>query len=135
MIDPMSAQYLRRDVNGDGKIETFCNFWFADDCSVDGIPMPRKTANEQGAWLASPDGWHAGWLEVHAVGAKAAADRGERVAAVWVNTHGPHGHIARLVPNPTGEDINIAQAGSTNFARGPLAAGFGSRPVRFFTHK
>jgi hypothetical protein len=55
------------------------------------------------------------------------------VLAAWQNPDG-HGHIAVVVPAGPGEGVQVAQAGAVCFGRGPLARGFGERPVRFFIH-
>jgi hypothetical protein len=130
-VDPMSAKYLRRDVNGDGREDTFCNVFAADVCSMAGVALPMTLADKQIAWLDSEDARSRGWMRVDAVDAKRASTAGALTLATWANMKG-HGHIGVLVPSDS-DEIWMAQAGGRNFLRGPLAAGFGSLPVRFFT--
>lgn len=129
-VDPYSPKYARRDVTGDGVDETFCNFFAHDVCTELGAELPCVKANEQVKWLRDV-GPTCGWHPCDAVEAKFAADRGILTLATWLNEVA-HGHIAVVVPC-SGAEVCIAQAGARNYLRGPIAAGFGSYPVRFFT--
>lgn len=69
-----------------------------------------------------------GWRQADEAAAYAHADAGRPAVAGWYNRAGP-GHVALVLPGRV-----IAQAGSTNFLGRPVAAGFGAKPVSFFTH-
>lgn len=128
-------RYEPRDVTGDGRPETWCNLFAQDITEAMGCALPRNTrANELLDWLSSA-GKPLGWTEVSESVARIQADGGMVALAAWRNDAGP-GHIAVVVPS-LGErgDTFIAQAGSTNFTRRPLAAGFGRSIPRFFAHQ
>ena len=139
------ARYARRDVTGDGQPETFCNLFAQDVAEAMSVLLPRNTrANQIIAWLeeqaAEPS--ITGWEHVDEHTAQAMADQGQLVLVGWVNPTGGPGHIAVVVPSlaghqfgtPESDDVFIAQAGTTNFTRGLLESGFGSRAVSFFGH-
>lgn len=129
--DPEHAPlYHRRDLDGDGKPETMCN-WFVRDVTADlSAPIPNMRANDMIEWLrgtlARLEGWKAGSLE----SAKVAAGEGKVVVVGWKNPAGATGHVALMI-NSKGE---IAQAGRINFNRGTIAQGFGDLKVEFFIH-
>lgn len=131
-----AERYAPRDLTGDGRNETFCNVFAADVCSAMGAPLPRLRANQMVSWLAGP-GSDAGWAEVNSASARLFAAYGHPTLVAWQNPDPQQpGHIAVVRPSTlTSEPLRIAQAGARNFARGTLAAGFGSRPVRFFVHR
>lgn len=142
-----AKRYRVRDVSGDGSPETFCNVFVSDCTAALGCGIPHVvlaggkwaeiTANETMLWLyihGPTHGWEA--LPTAHV-AQAMADTGQVVVAVWQAPAGP-GHIALVVPSqgeplPT-DAVWIAQAGRSNFSRGPLASGFGTRTPRYFGH-
>lgn len=129
------ARYQSRDVTGDGVFETFCNIFAQDVSEAMGAPLPRRMlANATVAWLDAESVRDASeWLAVDAFAAQKAADRGELALAGWVNPSGP-GHLAVVVPSLGEAGCYVAQAGRRNFTRAPLASGFGTLPVRFWTH-
>lgn len=129
-VDPLAPKYLRRDVTGDGKPETFCNTFIVDCCLALGVVVPWLLANDLITWLLDDA---KDWVCVDAVDAMHAANRGAPTLATWANADGP-GHLAMVVPSTDSAEVQIAQAGYRNYLRAPLATGFGSRPVRFFTH-
>lgn len=126
-----APQYQPHDVTGDGRPETFCNFYAADVCRDLGAPLPQRTANEQLAWIVSYEGMRAGWDPCSAKEAVRCAEAG--MAVVVGCTEQPHGHIAIVVPGP-GPGVWITQAGAQCFACRPVGAGFGNRPVRYWVH-
>lgn len=127
---------------------TFCNVFVNDvtralACEVAQMEhraasIVELDANAQIDWLAGPRGIANGWTECTQRHAREAADNGLPVVVTWKNPGGI-GHVAVGVPAP--EDalpdgyLWIAQAGARNFRCGPVAAGFGLRPVKYFTHE
>lgn len=132
-VDPLKPDYVKHDVTGDGKAETFCNKFVADVTALLDCPVPQLLANDQIHWLEGL-GASGGWRQVFPTSAFALANKGAPVVATYLNPGG-HGHIAIVVPTPENEvGIYVAQAGSTNFACGPVGDGFGRLPVRYFAH-
>lgn len=134
----VQRRYARRDVTGDDVDETFCNFFVREGLRMLSVELPRMRANDMVDWLADHRGQAAGWAQVQPWIARALADAGCPVVAGWKNTPGRPGHVALVMPpkaeTERGLRIWIAQAGSTNFAHGTLAQGFGNLPVTFFAH-
>lgn len=134
-----AERYRRRDVDGNGVIDTFCNFFVRDVCRLFGLELPASMrANELIAWLVSSEGRAAGWEQLAVENdehvAQAMADAGQLVIACWFNKNGHPGHMALVVPSLGMPGVWIAQAGRNNFSRGVLAQGFGGLPVTFFAH-
>ena len=130
-----APRYARRDVTGDAIPETFCNVFARDCCRALGVPLPEGLrANGLLEWLAGPEGRKRGWAAVSAHAARGCAGEGLPVVAAWYNRNGGSGHIAMVLPAPDEPGLVIAQAGRTNFARGPLARGFGDLLPTFFAH-
>lgn len=69
------------------------------------------------------------WREATPDEAYAHAELGRPAVVGWFNLNGGPGHVAIVLPGRV-----IAQAGKTNFVGRPLASGFGSLPVSFWTH-
>jgi hypothetical protein len=129
--------------------ETCCNIFAWDVTRALGAEVPHwvddagrpvaaghgreMSANATVRWLETHGAAH-GWREGTATEAEVAAASGAPVLAVWLNPDG-HGHVAVVVPAPEGGGLHIAQAGASCFDSGPLAQGFGDRPVRFFIHE
>lgn len=129
-----APRYQRRDVTGDGIPETFCNVFARDVCRALGAPLPEgMRANDLVAWLSGSIVCGTGWEPVTAHIAKAMANEGQVVLAGWFNRNGGSGHIAVVLPS-SGPTLEIAQAGRTNFARGPIARGFGDLTPSLFAH-
>ena len=61
------------------------------------------------------------------------ANLGCPTVVAWRNPNGP-GHIAMVLPGPTGGSPSIAQAGKVNFVGKSVTAGFGSNPLAFYRH-
>lgn len=136
-LDPAkSPRYQRRDVDGNGTLETFCNFFVRDALNALGVKMPKLRANEMVAYFArGEDGWREldVWASVRE--ARQRAQQGFPVIAGWANPNPQQsGHVALVVPSPEGSGLRIAQAGVTNFSNGTLQSGFGGKPVVFWTH-
>lgn len=112
-----------------GKSRTFCNQAVEAACEALGAHLPKGLlAREQIAWLVSPDGRAAGWIECLRADADACASRGIPVIAGWTNPEPElSSHIAML--RSAGR---IWQAGARNYNDTPLVNGFGARLVRFF---
>lgn len=134
-LDPEhNPRYVRRDVTGDGKPETFCNVFAVDACTALGVALPAHTlANDLSTWLASASGAHAGWVKCNEQEAQFSAECGRPVLAVIVEAG--HGHIALGVPALGREPgLHIAQAGRTNFSNGPLTRGFDHLQPDFYVN-
>lgn len=126
-------RYSRRDVDGDGYDETFCNVVTQDVAEAMHATLPRHMrANDIAKWLRELGPAH-GWSVVSERVAQMAADRGSFCLASTVNPKGP-GHLAMLVPSLGEPGTWVAQAGRTNFTRGPLRAAFGGLEPDFFVH-
>jgi hypothetical protein len=128
------GRYAPRDVTGDGKKETFCNVFAADVSRGLACPIPRDRANAQAEWLEGPHGQAHGWRPASRDEAISRSTLGLPVLATWHSTNGGPGHIAVVIPHRGSVEVQIAQAGGSCFSRGGLSRGFGSLPVRFFTH-
>lgn len=130
----LAARYQRRDLNGDGQDETFCNFFTADVSTAMGAPVPQLKANEQVAWLTGEEGKRRGWASISEHAAIGCVGEGMLCVVGWADPAGGHGHIAVGVPSLDGEHLYIAQAGASNFLCRRVTAGFGALPVQFFVH-
>ncbi|MDP1824896.1 MAG: hypothetical protein Q8L48_16690 [Archangium sp.] len=132
------------------KVSTYCNIWLNDITRALGCEVPRwwlvgaelkqLSANDQVRWLQR-DGRKHGWRECTPFEAQARANLGHVSVVGWINPE-VHpvtkrelsGHVALFVPDNGEAGLFIAQAGLTNFSRGTLTSGFGSRNVVCFTH-
>lgn len=142
-LDPeRNPLWRKRDVTGDGIDETFCNQFLHDALELLEAPVPKgMLARQQVEWLASDVGKAHGWREVEREEAFHSANRGEVVVAGWLNpskrasgTYRPS-HVALCIPTRFGLELQIAQAGGSNFNAGSLTRGFGHGvKVRFFHH-
>lgn len=129
-----APRYKRRDITGDGAPETFCNVFVRDFCDAMGVRLPRPMrANDIISWLTE-EHLRGDWSTVDEAAAVAAADAGKVVIAGWYNRNGGSGHLAVVLPSLGEPGVHIAQAGVTNFSRGKLASGFGTKPVTFWAH-
>lgn len=114
--------------------DTWCNKFVALVTALLKCPLPWGTwgtlANDQLKWLrAEPQGWKR--LPNQAAAIAAAVGGAVVVAAA---ERYPNGHIAIGLPFTTTE-LQIAQAGASNFERGSLRQGFGAtHDVEFFAH-
>ncbi len=130
-VNPLDPKYAP---GAYGPGTTACNFFVHDVCTALGVELPRALAFDQIAYLDAAEHSVEGRLvKCDAVEAKQAANRGRLTLATWRNLIGAHSHIAVVVPS-IAEEIHIAQAGLRCFVDEPLAHGFGSLPVRFFTY-
>lgn len=140
-----NPRYTPRDLNGDGKRETFCNIFAWDftramskeiphTIDTNGNPRPFRdargrrdplaleiSANGVADWLAN-HGPRFGWRPMGEPAARENANQGRPTVASW-NHHGGIGHIAVVRPGPAGVTM-IAQAGGQCFENLPLARGF-----------
>lgn len=153
-IDPeRNVELLRHDADGDGTMETFCNFFAHMVTALLSCTIPRLKANAQVRWLRD-EGPRNGWRKVLPTQAVEAANRGLPVVVCWFNPHVVigkdgkpladaeghpvlgHGHIALVRATPKdGTGVWIAQAGRRNFNHARLVDGFGSlAPLEFFSH-
>lgn len=116
---------------------TLCNAYVTCCTAALGCPIAPMKANEQAAWLLSPEGQLAGWMHVDSATAKQRAQGGYPTVAAWVNPTGGHGHIALVVPaDPIGPDgIYVSAAGAQNFVRCLVGRSFGDLKPDYFTHQ
>lgn len=134
---------------------TYCNIFAMDFCKKMGIPLPEYldwnkdgriddylNANESISWLNGSynkggvqTGPQLGWKTVTADQAAQYASEGKVVVAGWTNPVASQpGHMAIVRPESTPGNIQIAQAGGTNFEKGSITKGFGSRNVSYFVY-
>lgn len=125
-------RYVRRDITGDDKPETFCNIFATDVAKSMGVLLPHwwmgkeLSANYLWFWLHEhgPDyGWE-GPLSPHV--AQAQVMVGAFTIAIWHNPSGGPGHVAVVLPVATEDESNpwVAQAGAKNYARVKLSSAF-----------
>lgn len=133
-LDTLHPRYGRRDVTGDGKDETWCNWFVRDVCAAMGAPVGGALANDQVTWLSSFEARQRGWAAVSEHAAHACAEEGMLVVVGWHSRGQGPGHVAIVVPSLDEPGTWIAQAGSRCFSRGLLAQGFGPRAVDFWAH-
>lgn len=129
-----AERYRRRDVTGDERAETFCNFFVADVTAALGAPVPQRLANAQVEWLSSDEARKRGWAEVSEHAAMGCVSEGMVCVVGWLNRNGGPGHVAVAVPSLDGERLYVAQAGARNFLAEPVRSGFGTLPVSYFVH-
>lgn len=118
---------------------TYCNVLVAD--ALDALCVPPShwwngaelSANGLGAWFRK-HGRTYGWTRADVDHARAAANAGRPVVAVWENPGGT-GHVAMVLPTESGP-LHIAQAGRHNLWDRPISEGFGEFAdcVVFFAH-
>lgn len=130
-----APRYLKRDVDGNGTLETFCNFFTRDISEAMHAPLPRgMRANEMFDWLAGAEAKAAGWETTDEHTAQRAADEGLFAIACWKNPRGGPGHITPLIPSEGQPGTWVANVGANNFARGLLVRAFGGLKPSFFVH-
>lgn len=135
----VAPRYQRRDVDKNGTVDTFCNF-FARDVGLAMLGKdvwPRMLANDLHDWLGQKSGVRAGWVPMQrASEAFARVEMGHFVLAV--HQAKGHGHVAVGVPQPAlvGKvaGLRTAQAGRRNFSNGPIKDSFGALPFKLFAH-
>lgn len=143
----INPRYTPRDMNGDGKRETFCNIFLWDFTSAMGAEIPHwvdekgapckpgkgaeLSANKTVDWILK-HGKRFGWSEVTEKEARECARLGKPAVALWKNPKGI-GHVAVVMPAREPSTL-IAQAGSLCFSLGPITKGFGKASPRFFAH-
>lgn len=128
-----SPIYHRRDLNGDGKPETMCNWFARDYCGDMSAPIPNALARDQIDWLKSPLARLDGWVyPASLTQAKLAASEGKVVLVFWRNPNNKESsHIAVMIDGLG----HIAQAGRVNFNKGTVGQGFGGvAPIEFAIH-
>jgi hypothetical protein len=146
-VNPEQPYYLKHDITGDNKPETFCNWFVGDVLEVMGISLPRYDGSagyyppghplygdEQKCkpWLASAlydyfkKGGDGKWKEVNRTEAVDFANNGKLVVASIP------GHIALVIPGGHGSEVRIAQAGRCCGKNMKLEEGFGRSNVGFF---
>jgi hypothetical protein len=113
---------------------TWCNLAVQRFCILLEAPLPPGLlANQQIDWLDSAPARLAGWKPCSMEDAIRYANLGQPAIVTYFNPKG-HGHIALCVPTSNTLVPHIAQAGATCFSDKLLGFGFGSLPVKFFTH-
>jgi hypothetical protein len=116
---------------------TMCNTYVTCCTAALGCAIPPMKANEQHAWLLSPEGKRMGWMPVDNETARQRAQLGYPTVAAWTNPTGGHGHIALVVPqDPTGPvGVYVSAAGAANFVRALWHRSFGTNAPSYFTHE
>jgi hypothetical protein len=134
-LDVDNPRYGRRDRDGDAStLETACNAFVRDAVAALGLRVEGARANDQVAWLASPEARQRGWATVTEHAAHGVAEEGMVAVVGWHSRGQGPGHVALVVPSLDEPGLWIAQAGGRCFSRGTLASGFGDRAVSFFVH-
>lgn len=129
---------------------TWCNIFAWDVTRALGCEVPHwirgkeTNANELVQWLAGelPNGGKLqgpahGWRSCSRADVRARALQGFPCLVTYANPNPSRpGHVAVVMPSGVvvGDDIQIAQAGASCFSYGPITAGFGTLPVRMWTH-
>lgn len=115
---------------------TLCNAYLTCCTAGLGCAVPPMKANDQHAWLGSPEGKLAGWMPVDNETARQRAQLGFPTVAAFANPLG-HGHVALVVPaDPTGPvGVYVSAAGATNFVRCLWHRSFGTFTPDYFTHQ
>ena len=135
-----AERFRKRDYDGDGKAETFCNIYVSDVTRALFAEIPHQWEGKWmdvramaewirrgfGKWKRS-DGWQAQF----------AADAGFPAIALHDPAARTHGHIAMLTPSEGAAGVLISQAGVFNYRRATLEKGFGkaARFTEFYTHE
>lgn len=130
---------------------TWCNIFAWDVTRALGCEVPHwirskeTNANELVLWLeghlhngGALQGPDHGWRPCDKPTARARALQGFPTLVTYSNPNPARsGHIAVVMPAgaPSGDDLQIAQAGASCFSYGPLASGFGpALPLKWWTH-
>jgi hypothetical protein len=131
-----NKKYLPTGVKGNRT--THCNEFAQDALKNLGVPQgkyPTGMANSMNTWF-NTQGPKNGWRKVSAAEAQQLANQGKPTVASWKNPTGVHGHIGMIRP---GELKNgsptMAQAGGTNFNKGTVRQGFGSKQPEYFVYE
>lgn len=147
-----NPRYTPRDLNKDGKQDTFCNIftwdysramgceiphWVGANGAITAVGMGKElNANATVDWIREYGSVY-GWRKITENEAREAAGRGYPTVVLWQH-HGGIGHVAVVYPSPKLNDVTlIAQAGSKNFEGEMLKKGFGrlTEPaLEFWTH-
>ena len=118
-------EYRKKDVDGDGKDDTLCN-WFVNRVAqhVGCDELKGLLANQIVELLGQS------WILLDQDEAQEQANSGHLVIAGWANPAG-HGHVALVIPGKIswsrqfGDDVpNGANAGNTTFYGRPMSHGF-----------
>jgi hypothetical protein len=132
-LNVLNKKYKARDVTGDGKNETWCNY-FVNDVAMqlgcedfNGDPFPLL-AN---AMVDFMDRDTHGWQELDPDEAQREANRGAFVLAGWKAHHTHHGHVCIVIPGKLtwskqfGDDVPLcANVGTGNFYGRPVSYAF-----------
>lgn len=136
---------------------TRCNTFAGDVIEAAGIVAPRHwsdprtgtptpvgqgdelNANRMFDWFAL-HGNKFGWSSTDAAGARASAQAGKIVVAIWRNPganargEGPSGHVSIVVPDSSPE-LYVATAGGHNYEHARLVLSFGTYKPSFWVHE
>jgi hypothetical protein len=149
--------YIARDITGDGRKETFCNWFVADVLTQLGIDLPRydrsagyypkphpiygntnalKPYSAEHLFKFFKNGDNGKWTKIDATDALDKAKNGKVALASFSGSSGIQGHIAIVLPKGSASNIRIAQAGRTSSNNLAFVAGFGSHvsETKFFTY-
>jgi outer membrane biosynthesis protein TonB len=137
-VNPMQPKYLKHDITGDKKNETFCNWFVMDVGKAMGHPKAipgngqNRPPNEWGKGVEKPLAANqlnahfrnpsSGWKAVTKAEAAQMANNGQFVVGSLVAKD--HGHVAVVVPGSTAGNMRVAQAGLTNSRDMAASKGF-----------
>ena len=154
-VNPVQPYYISHDITGDGRPETFCNWFVADALEVMGIQLPRYDdvfypiphplyGNERKCkpWTAGSlynyfkKGGDGKWKKAKRPDAVSLANEGMVVVVAMPPPPGSaHGHVALVIPGGSGSEVHIAQAGRLCGKNLKIEQGFGNANVAFFSYK
>jgi hypothetical protein len=148
-LNPEQDYYEPHDISGDGRPETFCNWFVADVLDLMGIKLPHydesagycspgnpifpdgrckpKSATELNTYFNQGGDGH--WKDVDRNEAVSLSNQGNVVVASIP------GHIGLVIPGGQGSEVHIAQAGARCGKDMLLEQGFGHADVEFFRYK
>lgn len=149
--------YKARDITGDRRKETFCNWFVADVLYQLGIELPRYNASAGAYPTPHPvygnnpphkpysaeqlfnffnSGGNGNWRKVTVSEAVSKAQNGKVVLASYSGATRIQGHVAIVRPNSSTSNIRVAQAGATSSNDISFNSGFGSHATEaeFFTY-
>ncbi|NJK69729.1 MAG: SH3 domain-containing protein [Richelia sp. CSU_2_1] len=140
-VNPDQWYYRPRDITGDGRNETFCNWFVADVLEILGVPIRRhsqpmyppvfnkerrnKPISAEDLYTFFNNGGGGQWQRVSPGDAVAKANTGKAVIA------SSYGHIAIVIPGGSASDVRVAQAGAVNGKNLSAKGVFGKEPLYF----
>jgi hypothetical protein len=157
-VNPEQEYYFPHDITGDGRPETFCNWFVADVLYILGIPIPRYShASLAGSypiphplygysppekpWSANQlyaffeKGGYNNWRTIDDLSSIVKfVNAGHVIIACEKGESGSPGHIAIVVPGQEDSGIHVAQAGNKCKKDIPVEEGFGDLAPKYYLY-